>query len=485
MSIIVSIFKKELIDVLRDRRTLMFMVVIPILITPLLVIGSIKFQEYQNKKSEEKILKIAYINESEDSLTKQLLSDQKGVKIIEGVPIDSIESYIKSDSLQGGLYLGKGFLKKIKTNSSGDVKIYYKSSDLMSKSKKRIQAALDIYKEKIIAERLKQLNVDGQILEPINITNIDMATAKETLGKAVGGFIPYVLVMFIFLGAMYPAIDLGAGEKERGSLETLLSSPATKFEITIGKLLVVSLTGIVSGVVSVLGISFGQTTPEFLFNEGNKAYNAGNYENAISLYEQTLKMGKHSADVYYNLGNANYRLNKVAESVYYFEKAKLMRPKDRDIITNSAFANNMTIDAIEKIPVSQIDQIRNSIIEIFSFEIWTYFTVILLWIFTFLFLAYLFFIRARLKRIFFFSSLSILLLFILSFSITYSIDQNEKNKKFAILFSKQTDIWSEPNQQAERLFVLHEGTKMQLLDSLEEWQKIRIANGSEGWITDA
>ena len=255
MSIIVSIFKKELIDVLRDRRTLMFMVVIPILITPLLIIGSIKFQEYQNKKSEEKILKIAYINESEDSLTKQLLSDQKGVKIIEGVQIDSIESYIKSDSLQGGLYLGKGFLKKIKTNSSGDVKIYYKSSDLMSKSKKRIQAALDIYKEKIIAERLTQLNVDGQILEPINITNIDMATAKETLGKAVGGFIPYVLVMFIFLGAMYPAIDLGAGEKERGSLETLLSSPATKFEITMGKLLVVSLTGIVSGLVSVLGIS--------------------------------------------------------------------------------------------------------------------------------------------------------------------------------------------------------------------------------------
>ena len=255
MSIIVSIFKKELIDVLRDRRTLMFMVVIPILITPLLIIGSIKFQEYQNKKSEEKILKIAYINESEDSLTKQLLSEQKGVKIIEGVQLDSIESYIKSDSLQGGLYLGKGFLKKIKTNSSGDVKIYYKSSDLMSKSKKRMQAALDIYKEKIIAERLKQLNVDGQTLDPITITNIDMATAKETLGKAIGGFIPYVLVMFIFLGAMYPAIDLGAGEKERGSLETLLSSPATKFEITMGKLLVVSLTGIVSGLVSVLGIS--------------------------------------------------------------------------------------------------------------------------------------------------------------------------------------------------------------------------------------
>ena len=238
-------------------------------------------------------------------------------------------------------------------------------------------------------------------------------------------------------------------------------------------------------IFSFFGMSYGQTTPEFLFNEGNKAYNEGNYENAIGLYEQTLKMGKHSADVYYNLGNANYRLNKVAESVYYFEKAMLMRPKDKDFIINSAFANNMTIDAIEKIPVSQIDQIRNSIIETFSFEIWTYLTIILLWIFTILFLAYLFFVWARLKRIFFFTSLTILLLFILSFSITYSIEQNEKNKKFAILFSKQTDIWSEPNQQADRLFVLHEGSKMQLLDSLEEWQKIRIANGSEGWIKAA
>ena len=129
MNIILSIFKKELIDVLRDRRTLMFMVVIPILITPLLVIGSIKFQEYQNKKSEEKILNIAFINDSEDHLIKKLLSDQKGVKVIEDVMLDSLESYIKSDSLQGGLFIGKDFLNNINTNFSGSIKIYYKSSD--------------------------------------------------------------------------------------------------------------------------------------------------------------------------------------------------------------------------------------------------------------------------------------------------------------------------------------------------------------------
>jgi sodium transport system permease protein len=255
MNIIYSIFKKELVDVLRDRRTLMFMIIIPILITPLLVIGSIKFQEYQNKKSEEKILKIALINDSNDFLIKELLSEQKGVQVVEGISIDSLESGIKSDSLQGGLYIGKKFLKNISSNATGNVKIYFKSSDLMSKSKKRMQDALEGYKQKTVRDRLNKLNIEDQLLEPLNVISIDMSTAKETLGKAIGGFIPYILVMFIFLGAMYPAIDLGAGEKERGSLETLLSSPATKFEITMGKLLVVSLAGMVSGLVSVLGIS--------------------------------------------------------------------------------------------------------------------------------------------------------------------------------------------------------------------------------------
>ena len=255
MNIIISIFIKELIDVLRDRRTLMFMVVIPVLITPLLVVGSIKFQEYQNKKSEEKLLKIALINETDDVIIKGLLSEQKGVEIIEDINLDSLEAGIKTDSIQGGMHIEKDFLDDISSNSTGQIDIYYKSSDLMSRSKKRMKAALENYKNIVVTERLNNFNIDEKVLEPLNVVDVDMSTAKETIGKAVGGFIPYILVMFIFLGAMYPAIDLGAGEKERGSLETLLSSPATKFEITMGKLLVVSLTGLVSGLVSVLGIS--------------------------------------------------------------------------------------------------------------------------------------------------------------------------------------------------------------------------------------
>ena len=255
MNIIFPIFKKELTDVLRDRRTLFFMIVIPVIVMPLIFIGSIKFQEYQSKKSDEKVLNIGLINKTSDSQIRDYLLDQKGVYLVEDIDLDSLELGIKNDSLQGGLYIHKNFINDISSNGMGEVEVYYKSSDLMSKAKNRIYNALDIYKNEVVSERLSEFNVDKGLLEPIDIINKDMSTKKETIGKAVGGLIPYMLVIFIFLGAMYPAIDLGAGEKERGSLETLLSSPATKFEITVGKLMVVSLAGMVSGLISVVGIS--------------------------------------------------------------------------------------------------------------------------------------------------------------------------------------------------------------------------------------
>ena len=254
MNIIFSIFKKELTDVLRDRRTLLFMIAMPVIVMPLIFIGSLKFQEYQNKKSEEKILNIALVNESGETKIRDYILNQKGVNLIEDIDADSLEAGIKSDSLQGGLYIGKNFLNNISTNQMGAVEIYYKSSDLMSKAKKRINNALDQYKNEVVAGRLLRFDIDKNLLEPLQIIDKDMSTKKETIGKALGGLVPYMLVIFIFLGAMYPAIDLGAGEKERGSLETLLSSPATKFEITVGKLMVVS-TGLVSGLISVVGIT--------------------------------------------------------------------------------------------------------------------------------------------------------------------------------------------------------------------------------------
>ena len=222
-----------------------------------------------------------------------------------------------------------------------------------------------------------------------------------------------------------------------------------------------------------------------LFEEGNTAYNNGDFFKAVTLYEQTLLTGKHSASLYFNLGNAYYRLNKVAESIYNYEKARQLDPENEDFKVNSAFAQNMTIDAIEPLPESQLSQVQNSLYALASASIWSKIVVLLVWLFAIFFSIYLLNKTIKLKRLFFVLSLFSLILFLSSFTIKFFANAEQENKKYAIIFSNEINIWSEPNLRAEIQFTLHEGTKVELLDSLDEWEKIRIANGSEGWIKNA
>jgi|TARA_B110000285_G_scaffold235613_1_gene318719 tetratricopeptide (TPR) repeat protein len=222
-----------------------------------------------------------------------------------------------------------------------------------------------------------------------------------------------------------------------------------------------------------------------LFEEGNAAYNEGDFSKAASLYEQILSMGQHSAALYFNIGNAYYRLNKVAESIYYYEKAKQLDPENEDIKVNTAFAQNMTIDAIESLPESQLTQFQKALYALTTVSTWSKITLVFVWLFALFFSIYLLFKKTQVKRIFFVLSLVSIVLVICSFIITFSANAQQKNKEYAILFSDQLDSWSEPNLRSEIKFSLHEGTKVELLDSLDEWKKIRIANGSEGWIKNA
>ena len=233
--------------------------------------------------------------------------------------------------------------------------------------------------------------------------------------------------------------------------------------------------------IFVFQINFGQDLNK-IFKEGNSAYNEGNFEKAISYYKEILDKGKHSSDLYFNIGNAYYRLNRVAESIFYYEKAKQLDSSSDKIKFNSSFAKNMTIDSIEELPKSQLEELKIKIFDFFSIKKWAILTVFFSWLFLALFLLYLFNNKSSLKRIFF--SLSIICLFILisTFSICYLSEKEKKFNQFAIIFSNQLKIWPEPNERGEIKFIIHKGTKVNLLENLDEWKKIRIANGSEGWV---
>ncbi|WP_337251769.1 tetratricopeptide repeat protein [Maribacter halichondriae] len=99
---------------------------------------------------------------------------------------------------------------------------------------------------------------------------------------------------------------------------------------------------------------------EALFSEASKAYNGGNYENAIQNYLEILENGQHSAEVYFNLGNSYYKLNQIAPSIYYYEKALLLRPNDSEIKNNLAYAQNMTLDAIDEMPETGLSKIKKT-----------------------------------------------------------------------------------------------------------------------------
>ena len=244
------------------------------------------------------------------------------------------------------------------------------------------------------------------------------------------------------------------------------------------------LTLIIFFIVGTLSLK-AQAPVAPLFEQGNTAYNEGDFSKAVSLYEQTLLTGKHSAALYFNLGNAYYRLNKVAESIYYYEKAKQLDPKNEDFKVNSAFAQNMTIDAIEPLPESQLSQFQKALYALANTSIWSKIVILFVWLFVIFFSIYLFNKTAKLKRLFFVLSLFSIVLFMGSFTIKFFANAQKDNKEYAIIFSNEINSWSEPNLRAEIQFTLHEGTKVELLDSLDEWKKIRIANGSEGWIKNA
>lgn len=223
---------------------------------------------------------------------------------------------------------------------------------------------------------------------------------------------------------------------------------------------------------------------EALFDTGNAFYNDGKYQEAIDKYSAILDSGEHSAALYFNLGNAHYKLNHIAPSIYYYEKALQLSPNDKEIKNNMAFAKNMTIDAIDVVPEAGFSKIIANLTGYTSFENWARLAVLFVVMFVILFLIYYFTYSSTQKRLAFIgSSVSVMLIFVcLSLAFKkYSLDQKDKP---AIVFVQEAQVKSEPNLRSSEAFKLHEGTKVQILDTVDNWKKVKLTDGKTGWISN-
>jgi sodium transport system permease protein len=253
---IFTIFKKELKDTLRDRRTIIMMVIIPIFIFPVIMTVFTKISDSFNSDTIAKTLNIGIVSEDKSNdFLKSLNNLPKKLgkrELIIFKDSNELKKQINLDSIQFGVFVPQSYAQIKDSLLSADLKIYHNATELGMQE--RAEVFVNAINENIKIIRYAQLNIKPEQIQPLKISYENVASEKETIGKLIGGFLPYLFIAFGFMGCMYPAIDLFTGEKERGTLETLLTTPVSRWQILIGKMGVVVMSGLLAASLTMLGI---------------------------------------------------------------------------------------------------------------------------------------------------------------------------------------------------------------------------------------
>ncbi len=245
---------KELTDMIRDRRTIFMMVVMPLVVIPLLATTAIKLTQSQIEKAKDKELRVAVIGETAAPELFKRLSKEENFFLVTMTNADSARAMTAEQTLDGVVIIPQDFSEFVEGDKQATIRLIFKSSESLNAARRRIEAIIDQYDREIVNERIGRLQLDETLFDAIAIEREDVASTEEKFAENAGGFLPYIFIIFGFMGSIYPALDLGAGEKERGTLETILSSPASRFDIVMGKFLVVVLFSIATAFLAMLGV---------------------------------------------------------------------------------------------------------------------------------------------------------------------------------------------------------------------------------------
>jgi sodium transport system permease protein len=252
---IFTVFKKELRDTLRDRRTVMMMIVIPTLVFPMIMSIFMSVSESFQKKAAEKKVKIGLVSNQVGSLEADLLKVPESLGKKEFIPFTDTVSLIRAirtDSIQVGIYIPNNAEQLKSAMQPISVTVFHDGTDLGMKE--RADAYVTYVQENWKKQRYAELKIDEAKITPFILEHSNVASSKEMIGKLAGGFLPYLFIAFGFMGCMFPAIDLFTGEKERATIETLLTTPVPRWKILFGKMGVVVLSGLLAATFNLLGI---------------------------------------------------------------------------------------------------------------------------------------------------------------------------------------------------------------------------------------
>lgn len=248
---IITVSKKEIKDLFRDKKTMIMSILIPLLLFPV-IFGVLGKSMSSSKDTVQNNLKIAIVDKGDSSLGK-FIKAQKNIKV-------KTSNNIKSDIKSGKLYLAveipKNFDENVGSENTSDIKITYDNSSQDSETANAIiNSDIDVYSKTVVNTRLQKRNINTSILSPIKVDKTTIVNEGDGASKMIlSMLLPLMLVLYSYAGPLSAAIDLGVGEKERGTLEPLLTTRAGRLSLLWGKFFAITVVGLISTIASLAGI---------------------------------------------------------------------------------------------------------------------------------------------------------------------------------------------------------------------------------------
>lgn len=256
-----ALLKRELTDIFRDKKTLCMMVLLPLFLYPLMIVGMTLLFSAITQSQEETTYQVAFADlgqEREQTLTDLLEKDADTFSYqISVEPFDENDKTIEQ-ALKDGDY---DAVLSYEESQKDPYRIYYlEAKDDSGIAAAALKELLEDYNKQLQKQKVQQLGLDAdEILNPVRYEEVNYSSTEQTMGNMLGDIVPMLVIISIMMGAIYPAIDVTAGEKERGTLETLLTLPVTNFELIMSKFLAVSVIACVSAILNIvsMGAAFG------------------------------------------------------------------------------------------------------------------------------------------------------------------------------------------------------------------------------------
>ena len=252
------VYRKELTDSLRDRRTVISMIVVPLIVMPLLSVGALVVFARMVGQAMKEVPAVMILGGEDSPHVRAELERLTDVRIVP-TQLD-YESEISNKQIRAAVEIPEGFEAKLAAGDPSTVKIYMYENDLKSGfGADRLQGFFRELRDRTVREHLEARNLPQSLVRPFDIEKKNVAPPEKVGGAVLGGLVPYFIILLCMTGAMYPAMDLTAGEKERGTIETILCSPVSRTHLVLGKFLMVLTASIATAALSLLSMagSFG------------------------------------------------------------------------------------------------------------------------------------------------------------------------------------------------------------------------------------